>query len=242
MAKSKRNQRNSKRRTSKAPDQVRSLSAIGTVNRSVPRAVTTVHKVRRSWNQITSYSPGNGFFSASPNIQINFSASVSNINLGGVGVYGPTLPNSSEFAAIFDQWRITSVTLRCDWNINSFAPGNVNDAPPLLYYIADYDDSADANVSALLQYPGVRTHSFIQNGYTPLIYTFKPKPLKDIAGTGVLTSYAPDTSMPFIRTAEMATPHYGVKIATSSMGAASTTVTGYIMMTAYVDLEFVGVK
>jgi len=208
----------------------------------VPRAINTVHKVRRSWNQLIPYSPGNGFFAASPNIQVNFSGSVSNINLGGVGVYGPTLPNSSEFSAIFDQWRITSVTLRADWNMNSFSPANVNDTPPLLYYIADYDDSTDAAVQALLQYPGVRTHSFLQNGYSPMIFTIKPKPLKDVAGTGVLTTYAPDTTMPFIRTAEMTTPHYGIKIATQTMGASSTSVTGYLMLTAYIDLEFVGVK
>lgn len=188
------------------------------------------------------YSPGNGFFAASPNIQVNFSASVSNVNLGGVGVYGPTLPNSSEFAAIFDQWRITSVTLRADWNMNSYSPTNVNDTPPLLYYIVDYDDSADASVQALLQYPGVRTHSFLQNGYTPMVFSIKPKPLKDIAGTGVLTTYAPDTTMPFIRTAEMTTPHYGIKIATQTMGASSISVTGYLMLTAYIDLEFVGVR
>lgn len=198
--------------------------------------------MRRSWNQLIPYSPGNGFFAASPNIQINFGGSVSNVNLGGVGVYGPTLPNSSEFAAIFDQWRITSVTLRADWNLNSYGPSHVNDSPPLLYVIADYDDSADANVQACLQYPGVRTHSFLQNGYTPMIFTIKPKPLKDVAGSGMLTTYSPDTSMPFLRTAEMTTPHYGIKIATATLGAASTSVTGFLMLTAYVDLEFVGVK
>jgi len=218
------------------------LSNIGRVSRTVPRAITTVHKVRRSWNQLISYSPANGFFGASPNVQISFAASASEIRLGGVAVYGPTLPNSSEFAAIFDQWRITSVTLRIDWNLNSYAVADISNTPPLLYVTPDYDDSSDANVSALLQYPGVRTHSFYQNGYTPFIMTIKPKPLKDIAGTGVLTGYSPDTSMPFIRTAEMTIPHYGIKIATQTLGGSSAANTGFCMFTAYVDLEFVGVK
>lgn len=219
-----------------------SLSAIGRVTRTVPRAITTVHKVRRSWNQVISYNPVFGFFGASPNLQFNFAASASEIRLGGVSVYGPTLPNASEFAAIFDQWRITSVTLRADWNLNSYSTTDVASAPPLLYIAPDYDDSSDANVSTLLQYPGVRTHSFYQNGYSPLIFTIKPKPLKDVAGGGVTTTYSPDTSMPFIRTAEMTTPHYGIKIATQTLGGSSSVNTGFCMFTAYVDLEFVGVK
>lgn len=208
----------------------------------MPRAITTVHKVRRSWNQIISYSPALGFFGAGPNLQFNFAASTSNISINGVSVYGPTLPNASEFAAIFDQWRITSVTLRADWNLNNYGVENIANTPPLLYYVADYDDSSDAAVSALLQYPGVRTHSFYQNGYSPMIFTCKPKPLKDVAGLGVLTTYSPDTTMPFIRTAEMTTPHYGIKIATQTLGGTSGTNTGFIMFTAFVDLEFVGVK
>lgn len=111
-----------------------------------------------------------------------------------------------------------------------------------MYVVADYDDSSDANVSALLQYPGVRTHSFYENGYTPMIFTISPKPLKDVAGLGVTTTYSPDTSMPFIRTAEMTTPHYGIKIATQTIGGSSASVTGFVMFTAFIDLEFVGVK
>lgn len=152
------------------------------------------------------------------------------------------MPNASEFAAIFDQWRIVSVTLRADWNLNAYSVSELTNVPPLLYYTPDYDDSSDANVSALLQYPGVRTHSFYQNGYTPMILTIKPKPLKDVAGSGVTTTYSPDTSMPFIRTAEMTTPHYGIKIATQTMGGTSSSNTGFIMFTAFIDLEFVGVK
>lgn len=218
------------------------ISSAGRVSTTVPRAVPRTHTIRRSWNQLISYNPSTGFFGGGPNLQINFSAGSSSVNINGVGIYGPTLPNSSEFQALFDQWRIKSVTVRLDWNYNSVGPTDVASTPPLIYYVADYDDSADATVSALLQYPGVRTHSFLSNGYTPIVFTFTPRPLKDIAGAGVLTSYGPDMSMPFIRTAELSTPHYGMKIATTPMGSTSAAVTAFILITAFVDLEFANPK
>jgi len=234
--------RNRSRRKGQNGNQKNGISNQGRVSTVVPRSAIRTHLIRRSWNQLISYSPALGFFGAGNNLQINFSAGSSNININGVGVYGPALPNSSEFSAIFDQWRIKSVTIRLDWNYNSVGPSESASSPPLFYFVTDYDDSADAAVSALLQYPGVRTHSFLSNGYTPIVYTFTPRPLKDIAGSGLLTSYGPDMSMPFIRTAELTTPHYGMKIATAPLGATSTTVIGFLLITAFVDLEFANPK
>ncbi len=216
--------------------------SIGRIQKTVPRHINTVMKIRRTWSLEITYVPASGFFSLSPNLQINFSGSVSNVNVGGVATFGPTLVNSSEFSNLFDQWRMTQVVLRADWNVNSVPTADQPSAPPLLYVAADYDDSGDTPVGALLQYPGVTTHSFLTNGYSPFIMSLKPYPLKDVAGTGVLTSYAPDTSGSFIRTSELSTPHYGLKIASLPFGATSTSVTGRICLTAYVDLEFVNPK
>jgi len=211
---------------------------IGRVSSSVPRGVVSTYKIRRAWQQEITYAPSSGFFAGGPNLQFNFSGSASEIRVGGVATFGPTLVNSSEFSALFDQWRINSVTMRIDWNTNSATPAETASVPPLLFIAPDYDDSGDANVAALLQYPSVRTHSFYQNGYSPLIYTLSPKPLRDIAGTGMLTSYSVDNSKPFLRTAELATPHYGVKLATTTMGGTSSVALGRIFITCYVDLEF----
>lgn len=234
--------RTSSRRKGQTGNQKNGISNQGRVSTVVPRSAIRTHQIRRSWNQLISYSSSTGFFGGGNNLQISFSAGSNTININGVGIYGPSLPNSSEFAAIFDQWRIKSVTVRLDWNYNSVGPSESATSPPLFYFVTDYDDSADAAVSALLQYPGVRTHSFLTNGYTPIVYTFVPRPLKDIAGSGVLTSYGPDMSMPFIRTAELSTPHYGMKIATTPLGATSAAVIGYLLVTAFVDLEFANPK
>lgn len=207
--------------------------------KSVPMPINRPIKIRRSWTQDIGYYGTNGWFNlGSPDFQINFAASVSNVNLGGVAVYGPTTPNSSELSALFDQYRLTQATIRIDWDYNSYPVSGGTAVAPLIYYVADYDDSGSAIVSGLLQYPGVQTHSFLENGYKPLIVTVKPKPLRDIASTGILTAYGPMTTAPWIRTSDLTTPHYGLKFCASQFGLAGTALIGQITITCYLDMEF----
>jgi len=211
--------------------------------RTVPRPINSVIKIRRSWTQDISYFGTAGWFNTGAlDFQINFGASSSSINLGGVGVYGPTTPNSAELSNLFDQFKITNVTLRIDWDYNSYPVSSGTAVAPLIYYAADYDDSGSSPVSTLLQYPGVQTHSFLENGYRPLIVMVKPKPLRDIANTGVLTSYGPMTAAPWIRTSEMTTPHYGLKFCAAQFGVGGNTYIGNIAITAYIDMEFANPK
>jgi hypothetical protein len=200
-------------------------------------------KIRRSWTQDISYYGSNGWFNlGSPDMQIQFAASASTIFLGGSAVYGPTTPNSSEFSALFDQYRLLQATIRIDWDYNSYPVSGGTAVAPLIYYAADYDDSTSSSLSTLLQYPGVQTHSFLENGYKPLIVTVRPKPLRDIASTGVLTAYGPMTVAPWIRTADLTTPHYGLKFCASQFGLGGTALIGQITITCYLDMEFANPK
>jgi hypothetical protein len=199
--------------------------------------------MRRSWNQSIGYFGTQGWFNQGvPDFQINFGASQSNINLGGVAVYGPVTPNASELSSLFDQYRILSATIRIDWDYNSYPVSSGTAVAPLIYYVADYDDSTSAVATALLQYPGVHTHSFLEDGYKPLIVSVKPKPLRDIAGTGLLTTYGPMVTAPWIRTADMTTPHYGLKFCASQFGLGGTALIGTINITCYIDMEFANPK
>jgi len=215
-----------------------SITNMGRSMTKVPPPVNSTFKIRRSWTQDIGYYGTNGWFNQGvPDFQINFGGSQSNINIGGVGVYGPSTPNSAELSNMFDQYRISQVTIRIDWVYNSYPVSSGNAVAPLIYYVADYDDSGSAVLSSLLQYPGVRTHSFLQNGYTPLVFQVKPKPLRDIASTGLLTSYGPMTTAPWIRTAELATPHYGMKFCASQFGLGGSALIGNISITCYIDME-----
>lgn len=200
-------------------------------------------KIRRTWQQdITYYGTQGWFNTGAQDFQINFAASASGINIGGTSLFGPVTPNSAELSNLFDQYRITGVTLRIDWCYNSYPVSGGNAVAPLLYYVADYDDSTAATVANLLEYPGVVTHSFLENGYKPLIVSVKPKPLRDVAGTGLLTAYGPMSSAPWLRTSEMTTPHYGLKFASQIFGLSGTANIGSIHITAYLDMEFANPK
>ncbi len=209
----------------------------------VPVSRNPIHNIRRAFSRRFTYVPTTGWdASGSPNIQISFAPGGSEIRLGGVAVYSDTLPSYSEFSNLFDQYRVKSVTCRFDWTANIYTNAGTANVPPLIYVVADYDDSTDASVSALLQYPRVVTHSFISNGYTPLVFQLNPVPLRDVAATGILTGYSPMTKAPFIRTSDSTVPHYGIKIATDTQGGSAATVIGYMTLTCYFDLELVNPK
>lgn len=207
--------------------------------RSVPTPRNSVHTIRRTWQQDIAYYGTQGWFNTgASDFQIQFACSSSNINIGGVAVFGPTTPNASELSNLFDQWRMKSVTVRIDWNYNAYPVSSGNAVAPLLYYVADYDDGGSATAFNLCEYPGVQTHSFLENGYRPLIVKLQPKPLRDVASTGILTAYGPMTTCPWLRTADLTTPHYGLKFAASQFSLGGTALIGSIHITCYVDMDF----
>lgn len=221
----------------------RGITAMATSAKLVPNPSNRPFKIRRSWTQDIGYYGSNGWFNTgSSDIQIQFAASSSTIFIGGAAIYGPTTPGSAELSALFDQYKMTQVTVRIDWDYNSYPVSSGVAVAPLMYYVADYDDSNSALIAALLQYPGVKTHSFLENGYKPLITSIRPKPLRDIASTGILTAYGPMTNAPWIRTSDMTTPHYGLKFCASNFGLGGTALIGNITITAYIDMELANPK
>ncbi len=214
-----------------------------TLRNAVSPPSNRVHKIRRAFTRRFAFNPATGWdASGSNNIQMSFAPGGSEIRLGGVAIYSDTLPNYAEFSNLFDQYRIRSVTCRFDWTANIYTNTGTSNVPPLIYLVADYDDSTDAAVSALVQYPQVVTHSFITNGYTPLIFSLQPKPLRDVASTGILTGYGPMPRAPYLRTTDSTIPHYGIKIAADLQGATAATTIGYLTLTCYFDLDLVNPK
>lgn len=208
----------------------------------VPRPISQVHKIRRTCNYSSiPYNGLLGWLSAGRNLQIHFSCSVVTINVNGVGVYNVSYPNNSEFSALYDQYRIAKVTVRLDWNTNSLDYTQVTQSPPLLYTVIDYDDSNDADLNALLQYPGVSCHSFQTNGYKPYIVSFSPKVLSDVNGSSGSTVQRPMRA-PFIKTSVLSVPHYGLKLSVGDQGANANIVIGNLTVTVYCDFEFTNPK
>jgi hypothetical protein len=239
MAKKKNSQKRRKNKSSKGA----SITANCQTLKSVPNPRNSPFKIRRSWEQSIGYWGANGWFnSGSSDFSITFAASTSDIRIGGTSVFGPTTAGSAELSNMFDQYRIVQATVRIDWSYNSYPVTSGVAVAPLMNYVVDYDDAGSALMNNLLQYPGMKTHSFLQNGYTPLIVSLKPKPLRDVAGTGVLTSYGPMTTAPWIRTSEMTTPHYALKFCASQFGLGGVTQVGNITITCFIDMELANPK
>lgn len=238
--KSRRTQKRSRRSNSRPEQPPRAPPRI---LRNIPERRNQIAQFRRSvrrqvyWNPVTGLD-GTG----TTDMQISFSPGATDWRFGGVSVYTDTLPNNSEFTALFDQWRIKSVILRADYSIHQWDNQGVSYSVPLVSYVTDYDDPGQLTLAAMQEYPQQRVHSFMEGGYTPLLLQFEPVPLCDIAGSGLATGYAPSTVAPFLRTAEVSIPHYGLKLALSGFGASANVVQGYFNFVVWYELEFTNPK
>lgn len=214
------------------------------MHKTLPSATISRLKSRRSSTRQISWNPQSGLDGTigAASVQMSFAPSAIDYRFSGTSIYTDSLPSVTEFSALFDQYRISNVTLRIDYTTDLFNNSGVAYKAPLILCAIDHDDSGSATVADLLQYPQVITHSFDANGYTPFIASFRPNPLMDVAGSGISTGYAPMKVAPFIRTANLSIPHYGFKLAILANGASVNQVIGYFQFTVYVDMEFINAK
>jgi len=176
-------------------------------------------------------------------MQFTFAPGATDIRLGGTSIYVDAVPNTTEFTSLFDQWRIKNVVFRLDVPAN-YSTAGANASPtvyPMIYYVLDYDDPQNATITDMLQYPQVQVHNFAKDGYTPMMIKFSPKPLRDIAGSGISTGYGPMPSAPWIRTSDFTIPHYGLKIAFDWFGYAVASYVNFVITIQY-ELEFTNPK
>lgn len=174
-------------------------------------------------------------------MQITFAPGQTDWRLGGASIYVDPLQNSTEFSTLFDQWRLKAVSIRVDMPLMYDNSGGLPIVYPNLNYIVDYDSYNDCTLNQMVQYPQMRVHNFQEGGYKPLMITLSPKPLRDIASSGVSTGYGPLPTAPWIRTDEFGIPHYGLKLAWDFMSVAQTADLPVVFTVLY-SLEFTNPK
>jgi hypothetical protein len=116
------------------------------------------------------------------------------------------LDQASSFQALFDQYRITTVTIqfRPLYPRQSFVPGT--DIPPLIYTVVDYDDGVlPTSPAQLREYQCCAIHET-----DAFVVMFQPH-CALAAYSGTFTSYA-NVKSPWIDCASSAVPHYGLKL------------------------------
>lgn len=174
-------------------------------------------------------------------MQLTFSPGATDYRFDGVSVYTTPVPNSAEFSALFDQWRLKGVVVRIDVPAAYSNSGATPILLPNIYFVSDYDDPQQSLIQDMLQYPQVQLHNFYKEGYTSFMVSLSPKPLRDIAGSGISTGYGPMAVAPWIRTADFSVPHYGLKLAFDWFGLTQVTDVPMVM-TIWYELEFTNPK
>ncbi len=144
-----------------------------------------------------------------------------------------SVPDASDFTALFDQYRISSVrvTFRPITTFNNFLAGN-SALPPQLYTAIDYNDGTLVSIADLQQYQSCKVTRFDQNQ----VRTFSPmiQLAANASGSAVLS--VADSSR-WIDTAQTSVFYYGLKYGISA-GDGSQTVLQRWEVTVEYFLEF----
>ena len=114
--------------------------------RVLPVRNNSVTTIRRALQRtfILNASSGIDGYSAFDIQMVFYNASV-NWRINGTSIYTDSVPNSSEFTNLFDQWRLAKVFVRIDSPLGASngLPGSGVITPQLLY-APDYDDAGAA--------------------------------------------------------------------------------------------------
>lgn len=145
------------------------------------------------------------------------------------------LDQASTFQALFDQYRITNVTVqfRPLFSRQNFVPGS--DIPPLIYTVVDYDDGVvPSSLATLREYQNLTIHEC-----DPFAVSFRPR-IAMAAYGGAFTSYA-NMGNTWVDCASSGVLHYGLKIGITN-GLAGQTHLQQWYLSVKLEVEFRNVR
>jgi len=121
------------------------------------------------------------------------------------------LPNASEFTALFDCYRIMNIKGQFIFDMNSAGmKGTAGSCLPNLIYVKDYDDASP--LSVIYDYQQYESMKIKRMDKT-IRMSFHPRPVSPVYGGGAFTSWAVNSTNPWIDTANNAVSYYGLKFA-----------------------------
>jgi len=166
----------------------------------------------------------------------------------GFAIYNPTVGPGTfysvnyngygNYAAMFDQFRISSVKVTgwCSNNTSSTTTTNTN--IPLLYSAVDFDvdTSPPTSISSIVSYTNSCVHQANTLGKPAFTRTLVPRASLSSA-TGTNAVIAPAGS--WIDTSSGSTPHYGMFLALDSQ-TGTNVIEGYLTLIAEIQFEYRG--
>lgn len=177
---------------------------------------------RKTYINLKMYS-GTGFGLLSGSVgqgnclafQFGLSGALYNVNLNGgvtsnLGNY--SLPNSSEFPALYDQYRIDGVLIEFRFSNNNSSLNSPNISLPLLYIADDFDDANPISKDAICQYSKCKTTLLGSGAREKFSHRTIPKPLVQLYESAISTGYGNPTRPQWIDANDITVPHYGLKV------------------------------
>lgn len=151
------------------------------------------------------FNPGFG-----NDLEFSFSLKQVILYLGGVSTSTILVPNSTEFANLFQEYKLDSVDMTMFYTANSNLTTSTV-ALPLLNIAFDPNDVNAVGLAAIQQYSGVRQIQLGNGADSTKSFTYRPRAAVQLFENAVTSGYMSERSG-WINTAYTDIPHYGVKI------------------------------
>lgn len=205
---------------------------------------STVYPFKRTTSVKWTMNTSTGFGALGFGLGINYSLAAINTSSTGGGSTNANLPNSAEFQALFDQYRINKVVLKIYFSNNTSTTASSTSFLPTMYVCNDNDNSvAPSTLGELQQRPESKLWQLGTNGNTNNIRTITVYPnavQAQYTGTA-FTSFGDTPRKNWLDCAYPAIPMYGTKIWWDTDNTSNQAI-GFLTIVADIYYDFRGVQ
>lgn len=200
-----------------------------------------VYTFRRQIQQSMTVNQSLGWFSGGQDMCFSPSLAACDIRLNGVSVFSTPLPSVGEFTALFDQYKITKVTVRLIFSCNSSDTVTPSIALPVVHQCNDYNSTAALSLSEYQQYPSLKTWQLGQDKV--IQWSFVPHVRGDVLNTsGVASTSAHNIPCPWLDTSSTNVEMLGSRLYLNNLGRATNVDIGNALFMITYDMAFKFVK
>lgn len=192
-----------------------------------------------------------GFGFAANGVSLNWGFALGRIigYLNGTFAYSLSVPNASEFQALFDYYCIKNVKMQVFFTHNIAGVTSATLALPMLLIANDFDDIAETmTTSSINERVGCRTVQFESTGTKGINHYIKPKPSSVVVQTDVVSGAISTANAgvvfgtQWLDVAQSNIVHNGVKVVYDNQGRTSSTDIGSITFIFDVEYTFKGYR
>lgn len=206
-----------------------------------PVSGSKIYTFKRQIQQSCLVNQSGGFFGAGYDMCIAPAFGSCDFRINGVLIFAASLPNATEFTALFDQYRIRKINVRVIFSQNSADVNTPTLSLPVIHQMNDYNSTGNMNLSDYQQHPELKTWQLGQD--KNISWSFVPHVRGDlITQGGVLSSSANNMPCPWIDTSSTSIEMLGTRLYMNNLGQNTNTNIGAILFLVDYILDFKFVK